>query len=901
MRPRITRYPVDRYLVENNKKIEMVNIIDDEIWNSEPALRPEDEIILKKLHDMLQSTADDLKLLSGELSKTKEPGLQIKSQPAPLDEEFNEKVHIEEIVNAKFHGHKIIEKPSSFSTELKPNKNLTQMSKTVNTRTETNSIPTSKKPTLDKCLKITKLKAVQINENNIMVSDEKKLGNGKPKKSSPTVLYDEVIHNHMEQKKEQKQQLQIQNMPSISIRSELKEQRVLNLNISPEFIENNETKTNNAKNIGVIEVFYESKQEPYAIISKKTSDINHTKCQTQVYFDSNKKPNRKIYKMSTYDSSESTNNLSSDVQQKFHSKRQFKLSAKASSRHNGRPDTKNKKNIPKTIEKRTHFNIDEWKKKLNSIYGQPSSSRGRDTSKSRKNSPKKSNVSKCNLYSNMLNNGEYIPYTKLTLGGVRVSDIEREICDIPNKNDLPLSPILDKILSSRENSFYKDSPVKRKNKDTSKILSTSDENLLHEVIDIEKTISETLSKEFKEPSNNLLSNIGASNDSYADDFEDEKSESITSSKDIHDLGSDKSDDFKESNQRDNTNEINKQELPSFSNQEENLQNTTYTKVSNLSFKDTVDIFEFVHSVNTQETGTQSISASKISLKDSQTSPRNGSTNRQPIHNDLRLSIDPKGELDNLFQLEKEFIKKLIIDEYGEFIENNIMKPSSSKEKQYEDIKNNVAASQKNTQTSPARVKSAMTSPTKTKTRTTSPFSLSLTVDRQTSPILLGNTEDLKIIIDNEPDDLGISINLSSPRFSLRLPQNSRDVLTNLDNYYETSSTKSKMGKKSKTKATKPFIKPVDSSSSVDADQSSSELSSLGEIKFKLKRKNRTTRIRSNSECSSSSNLCESNSDMLSNEILPLKSEGEVSLGKGSKKANSSRDKHSDGEMNFGLI
>ncbi|CAH0400278.1 unnamed protein product [Chilo suppressalis] len=906
MRFETSRYPVDRYLVENSKTVEMVNIIDDEIWNSEPVMRPEDEIILKKLHDMLQSTADDLKVLSGELSKINQPGVKVKSQPAPLDEEFNEKVHIEEIVNAKFHGHKIVEKPLPFLPEFKPNKDVVidmlgsknQNHEAINKHLQTNSTP-SNKTKINKNLKMTRLKAVHINEYN-NISNNVKI------KKIPTVSYDEMIHKNMEehQKEEntKEKQLQIQIMPSINIRSEMKEQRVFQLDILPETIEKPKTNTKDINNIGVIEIMYS--QIPHETVQNKTTVVtskNHQNS-TQLVNNSKFKSNRKIYKMSTYESSESTNNLSSDAHQKIHIKKQIKLSRKPSPKQTGSANIQNKKNV---VNKRSHLNLDEWKKKLNSIYGQPSSSRSRGTTlKSRKFSPKKSNILKSNSKSSTLNNGEYIPYNKLTLGGVRVSDIEREISEISNKNDLPLSPILDKILSSRENSFHIDSPKKRKNKHTPKILSTSDENLLQEVMDIEKTVSETLSKDFKHTMKNTNLNHqngnldnDDSNDSYADDFEDEKSEGTASSKHDQDLGSDNSDVFIEQNNEANDNKIIRGELSNTHTQEENLKNMTFTKDSNLSFKDSVDIFEYIHSVDTQEMGTQSNSASKISRKETQTSPRNGNMNIEPICNDLISSIDPRGEIESLFQLEKEFIKKLIIDEYGQIIENNIMKPSSSKKKDDEDMKNNVAAFQKNTQTSPARVKNAMTSPTKTKTRTTSPFSLSLTVDRQTSPILLTNNEELKIIIDNEPDDLGISINLSSPRFSLRLPQNSREVLSNLDNYSGIGNSKSIIDLGNVSKAKQQSRNAGSSSSSVDADNSSSEISSLGEVKLKLKRKFRKTQILSLSETSSASIVSQTSSDVISGEILPLKSEGELSLGQTNKKSSKNRHKNSEGEMN----
>lgn len=882
----------------------MVNIIDDEIWNLEPALKPEEEAMLRKLHDMLQSTADELKLLSGELALRHEPGTRAKAPPTPLDEEFNEKVHIEEVVNAKFHGYKIVDKPLPFSPESKPNKLINeslgsklQKTKTVNAGVQVNPVSSLKKTT-NSNLQLSQTKVVQIKDYETNLK-EKVLNNGKIRKDTPMVHYNEISYKYDEPNTDtpSKKPLQVQKMPGINIRSELKEQKVLQLDIMPETKNDTAASASNT-NVGVIAVQYEPTVGPPRASSKLSTQA------PKIIIESSKQPIRRITKMSTCDSSESTNNVSSDAQHRLDMQKQLKLVLRNSPKSSARVDSKYKKVQDKNKmepPKRPHSSLDEWKKKLNAVYGQPSCSKKGITAKTKKASPKKCNlIPRPKPKSNLLNNAEYIPYTQLTLGGVRVSDIEKEISDFPNKKDIPLSPILDKIISSRENSFHKDSP--RKYKDSPKVLTTSDENLLQEVIDIEKTVSKTLAKTvkkttkkvqevFKHESENSNNDDG---NSYADDFEDEKSDQSASSNHInskkspagsnrssHSVGN-SSDDAKESDQ----------EKSNLDTSEPNVQNTTYTKVLNLSFKNSVDVFEFVHSIDTQETGTQSNSTSKISLKETQTSPRNERSNIQPIRNDLWPSIDPKGEVENMFQLEKEFIKKLILDEYGEILEKNITKPSTSNERDEEDRKNNVVASQKNTQTSPAHVKNVMTSPTRTKTRTTSPFSLSVTVDRQTSPMIqVTQEEQHRIEIENEAEDLGISINLSSPRFSLRLPQNSREVLSNLDDC-----SQSKIDQKEISQVSKTFRKyAASSTSSVDADNSS-DISSLGEVRMKFKRRLRKSKISSVSESSSSSVLSRYSSGLVSAEILPLKSEGEVSLGQVVKKPSRRKRKESDGEM-----
>lgn len=900
----------------------MVNIIDDDIWNAEPALRPEDEILLRKLHDMLQSTADDLKLLSGELAKFHEPRVQEMSHPTPLDEDFNEKVHIEELVNAKFHGYKIIDKTLPVSPESKPKKvyeslnNKPQRIKATKVnagvQVTSNLVSSMKKTSLSKNLQITRPKIVQIKEDPQVNSKGNLLNNGLPKKDRVTVHYNEFSYKYDDPKDEalSRKSLQIQKMPVINIRSELKQQKVLQLDIMPVIRDEPEKVTSNNNNVGVISVQHESstplQHEPLKTYNKSVQSNPKT------HYESRKPSVRKVYKMSTCESSESTNNVSSDAQHRLDTHKQIKLVPKPSPKSSARKESKNQRVQKKEQEKRPHFNLDEWKKKLNAVYGQPSTSKKGRSTKQKKLSPKKSNlVPRTKPKPNLLNNAEYIPYSQLTLGGVRVSDIERELSEIPNKNDIPLSPILDKILSSRENSFHKDSPRKHSRKDSPKVLTTSDENLLQEVIDIEKAVSKTLAKNLKDrKEENVFENMeqkidNIENDeenSYVDDFEDDKSDqsahseqSVSNKSPMESLKSN-GDGNMASNPQNETESDSEHENPNTS--EANMQNATYTKVLNLSFKNSVDVFEFVHSIDTQDTGTQSNTTNKISLKETQTSPRNEKSNIHPIHNDLWPSIDPKGEVENLFELEKDFIKKLILEEYGDILEKNINKPSTSNDNV--DRTNNVAAYQKNTQTSPAHVKSVMTSPTRTKTRTTSPFSLSVTVDRQTSPMIqVTNEEELKIEIANEAEDLGISINLSSPRFSLRLPQTSREVLSNLDrgsrNHSIVDQKETSQGIESKT-----FRKyAVSSSSSVDADNSSSEISSLGEVKLKLKRKLKKNRVSSLSESSGSSMISRYSSGLVSGDILPLKSEGEVtsSLGQVIRKPRRKR-KESDGEMNL---
>ena len=886
----------------------MVNIIDDEIWNIEPALKPEDEIILRKLHDTLQSTADDLKLLSGELSKFHEPGVQIKATPTPLDEEFNEKVHIEEIVNAKFHGYKIIDKSSQPSTapeqklkkditnNKKPNNN-SQNLKNTNIDVPVNNRPVKKKSNINRNLEITRTKVIQINGDTNSTKTEK-LNNGKVV-NAPAVAYNEYSYKYVEPKlKTPSKSLQIQEMPSINIRSELKEQKVLQLDIVPEVQESEKPETIR-KNVAVVAVQHETskpKNEPGITLSNNT--VNEVPRQQS----NNPVTTRKVSKMSTYDSSGSTtNNISSDTQMKLKTQKRILTNIRSSPKTSVRNDRK-KSNVKKESEKRSHLNLDEWRKKLNSVYGTSTSRKGKlpqTKTKVKSTSTKTSKHQENTTKQNNLNNTEYIPYSKLTVGGARASDIEREISGIPNNRDIPLSPILDKILSSKENSFSIHSSQTHKPKDKLNILTTSDENLLQEVIDIERTVSETLSKNIKNTYNDTNiqkeksdSDDGKENDSYVDDFEDDKSDrsgqsgnlkpNSTHSIDDKNLSDEENTNKSENDDSDND-EHGKEFAPVQTSSQTNAQNRTYTKISNLSFKNQVDIFEFVHSVDTQDSATQSIAKNIITPKETQTSPV-PEHNIQPIHNDLwtnQASIDPKGEVEKLFNLEKEFIKKLIVQEYGDLLEKNIEKPSTSKEVE---IRLNVAATQKNTQTSPAHVKNVMTSPTKTKTRTTSPFSR-ITVDHHTSPLIfVVNEDEVRLEIENE-EDPGISINLSSPRFSLRLPRTSGEVLSNLgDSVPRTERrTSSKVQNVKKTNVT------VTSTSSLEAD--SSEISSLGEIRYR--KKVTRTRVVSDTESVTSSSL----SDYPSG-ILPLRSEGEMSIGRNKK---SNKQNKSEGEASFGLL
>lgn len=892
----------------------MVNIIDDDIWQSEPALRPEDEIILRKLHDMLQSTADDLKLLSGELSKFHEPQIQVKTKPMPLDEEFNEKVHIEELVNAKFHGYKIVDKPIRPPTFQAPDeskpiaRNLAHSASSSITQPNFNARVNEpmKKPVICRNLSMTRPKTIAIDEKVEDSTKNKKQHNNKVR-SKPSIIYNEFIYTYVEPEKTistPQIKFTIQDMPRIDIRSELREQKVLQLDIIPDSKDIKETSTNRS-NVAVVSMEHDtvSKQKPKTFppsVSNVAINRLQLTCAT-------KQPARKITKMSTCDSSGSTNNVSSDTLHNLKTQKHIKAVIRSSPKNSARTDRIKAKKT--TINKKdTDLSTDAWKNKLNAVYGHPSTSKNSRTaykSKVKNGPPKKFNLTpRIPVQRKLLNNTEYIPYSQLTLGGVRLSDIEREMSDIPNKNDITLSPLLDKILSSQENSPRK-SEQKQKNKD--KIFTTSDENLLEEVLNIERTVSKTIAKTVDvvktQESSPAVSNKckeSDEKDSYADDFEEDKSENTKSqeSKSLSNKSNSKKKIYTASNEDTSDTDIDVDDYdvndnkPTSSKPKSNTHNKTYTKVSNLSFKNSVDVFEFVHSVDTQEIATQSNTTQKISLKETQTSPRNDKQSLQSIHNDLWPSVDPNGDVEKLFNLEKEFIKKLIIDEYGDILEKNITKSSTSRDVGEENKERNVSASQKKTQTSPAHVKSVMTSPTRTKTRTTSPF-LSVTVDHQTSPmIIVTNDQELTVELDN--DEEGISVNLSSPRFNLRLPQTSREILSNL----EDCSIPAQAEQKYNSVKSNAFMKCnlVSSSSSIEG-YNSSEISSLGEVRLKLKRKQKK-RVSTISESSSTSTVSKYSSDLNSTGILPLRSEGELSMGQVGKKAVKKSTK-SEGETSLG--
>ncbi|XP_038212500.1 probable serine/threonine-protein kinase nek3 isoform X2 [Zerene cesonia] len=866
MRPAPPRYPVDRYLVESSKNLDMVKIIDDDLWKPEPSLRPEDEIMLRKLHGMLQSTADDLKLLSGELSKYHEPGVQVKTLPTPLDEDFNEKIHIEEVVNAKFHGHRIIS-PSQSTVmprtdinavqELIANK-IAEHKPVSRSRIGVTQTVVQKKPLRN--LGISKTRTIQIVEgtsNRENKYSEKMNVNQTPIKDK-AVTYKEIIHEYEEpeQKTVFTRPLNIQEMPSINIRSELKTQNVLQLDIVPDNtnIVNNSQKNNN---VAVIAVLHEV---PF-VSDKKIHEINVSIEQP---------PQRKVSKMKSYESSESSNNNKNRISPKHN------ISYKTLDRRKVHNDN----DASKKDAKRTRTNLNEWKKKLNAVYGQPIKSKNAKAITKNKTTkvpvlqPKEKRV---------LNNTEYIPYTKLTLGGVNVKEIEKELSHVSSKNDVPLSPILDKILS-RHNSFSNDKSQNR-NEEEQKILNTSDENLMQEVLDLEEKVSSTLSKKFNKKSTdtpphtfNKISNDNDDEDNtYADDFEVDNSEPPSDRSQSAPLRSESPEISVNLNVRNES---------KYTNDQPNTEhNKTYVKISNLSFKNKIDTFEFIHTVDTQDNATQSNAINKISLKETQTSPRLENDKIQTICNDL--SIDPRHEVENMFKLEKDFIKKLIIDEYSDLLEKNLYKPSTSNDSKLYSDEKNVSSLPKNTQTSPARVKNVMTSPTRTKTRTTSPFTLSVTLNKQTSPMPIEshrddsnpgiNLQESKATLEEEHN---ITINLSSPRFSLRLPQTSRN-LSNSDREIRS----------------KRFIKPkpvrmVSSSSSVE-DYSSSDIS-FGEINREFKRRLRRHKIPSISEPSSSSL---SKYSEHSSAVVPLRSEGEISA------CHTKSNKHSksEGEVSLGQL
>lgn len=824
----------------------MVNILENEVWLPEPALKPEDELILRKLHDMLQSTADDLKVLSGELTKQNQPGIQIKSLSTPLDKEFNEKIHIEEMVNAKFNGYKIIQKPTPSDTKI--NKVIREIIAEKNVQ-----IPKVKSTGIQVTLATKPIETILRSRNNCNVEHEtihqskieltsNKLGITTP---NPAVAYKEISYNYIETDKRnsQKKVLHIQEMPSVNIRSALIEQKVVQLDIKPKIKLVSDESSGTNQNIATIEIKHEN---PVKLDINLSNTSLKELCET-IHKKHSKRTIRKVSKMSTCESSDSFNITDTDCKTK--STQIFK---NATQKQTKKDVSKKPLLRDKAKDRHTRLGIEGWKKKLNTVYSKPSTSQVANAL--RKTINKNPELSKVDINKKLtapLNNTEYIPYSKLTLGGVKIKDVEREISDIPFKNDIPLSPILDKILC-KESSF---NGSLRSVENDPKILTTSDENLLQEVLDIGRNVSRTISNNFgrtktiqkKVKDSEEFTNISevksneSNNYSYDDDFEDDdNTDNTPKEQNIHTSNS--------NSNTDNESKINK-----------DSKNQTFIKSTNLSVKNTVDVFEFVHSVDTRDNATQSNMTQKKSLKETQTSPRDENTNMRSIHNNLWPSIDPNGEVEHMFTIEKELIKKVILEEYGNLLENTVGKPSSSKADKSEDERNNSAAIPKNTQTSPAKVKSSMTSPKRTKNRSTSPFPLTLKINRETSPLNLVSNEE------GNECKVGLSVNLSSPRFSLRLPQTSREGLT-LDNSQQRDLRKDTT-----------FIKAYPNSSSADVEVSSSDLSSLGEVKLRLRRKhNRRGRIATISESSSTSTVSKSSEDILSG-ILPLRSEGETSI------------------------
>nr|XP_032518240.1 uncharacterized protein LOC116770751 isoform X2 [Danaus plexippus plexippus] len=853
-------YPVDRYLVESSKTIEKVSIIDNDIWNPEPMMRPEDELILRKLHDMLRTTADDLKTLSGELAKHHEPGDRlVNSLPTPLDEEYNERIRIQEIVNAKFHGYKLVNSTPSApkilqkdllkeAIEANASKSKTKL---VDTSVQVKFTPTLKKQTVKKKLGISRTETLQIDgkpKDEIKSSFKQ---NRTLRNSLSSVAYNELTH-HVEPKittSSSQKALQIQEMPSINIRSELTTQKVLQLDIYPD----TEEIPSHARQNNALVVTMQHEPEPTLRCDRKNTFVHvpRTSTATQQIYD---QPTvRKVSKMSPHESGDSTNNINTYLRRREARRRQVQTTPETETD----AQEKSKNNNLKKASRRRDTRLDQWKTKLNAVYGKT-----KGAYKAKKPQACDKNVANESVSPRGSLKTEYIPYSKLTLGGVNVRDIEKKICNVPDKNII-ISPILDKILS-RENSFHNESPRVIK---TNKILTSSDENLLQEVIDIESQVTSTLSKEINTQKSENGENIAKDNmdsDVYEEDFEDKTEEERSEANEPASAQE------QASNNKTKDEELN--------NSDETSHNKTYTKTINLSFKSSVDVLEYVHSVDTQDIGTQSNGSGKIAPKETQTSPRTARADLRPIHNDLWPTIDPHNEVGRLFDLEKDFIKKVILEEYSDLFTKNTNNPSTSRREPDDD--RNTAASTKITQTSPTHVKSVMTSPTRTKTRTTSPFALSLKVDQHTSPLaVVCREEHLKLQMGDE--ELDISVNLSSPRFSLRLPRPSTESLPNTE--------------RNEKEPEKIYAKKnIPSSSSSAIEDYSSDVSSFGEISHKFKRRLRKSRIPSISEMSSASSM-----SSRSSAAPPLRSEGELSLGQIIKRKG--KNSRSEGEMSLGRL
>lgn len=468
---------------------------------------------------------------------------------------------------------------------------------------------------------------------------------------------------------------------------------------------------------------------------------------------------------------------------------------------------------------------------------------------------------------------EYIPYSKLTVGGLNADEMNKYIHEPDKKASAKTTQL---TISSGEASKRKQS-VSGNNLNDTKSEANEDGN----ISDHSNRSDHSESSKEQSKSNNTLSEAESSSsqekspNDYVDDFDDDSksdTKSFNSKKDTH--------------------------MP-----QENRK-----KPVTLKLKKSIDVFDFVHAVETKDDSTQSGVGLFSNFKQTQTSPREIET--KECVNEFKLNIaensSQKVDIANLTLRDMMQIQKSLALLNINFFTNQLNginpddTPSCSKDNEPKLNKNNkdllkVHSSEdliinklslpKDTQTSPLKSCHAMTSPTEMVSRILSPIFRDVKIDAGTSPC------DINVSLNSE-ELTHNDVTFSKPQ-STNIQSSAREALSNLETALKNKALQNNSSLGNKDLKEKLTIKHCESSPNrtlkdstetyTDVSHSeSSETHSLGEINLRILRKKsfiirRQAKSDSNSDINSP--ITSSSSDVqVDMTNYGGKSDGELSTG-----------------------
>lgn len=473
---------------------------------------------------------------------------------------------------------------------------------------------------------------------------------------------------------------------------------------------------------------------------------------------------------------------------------------------------------------------------------------------------------------------EYIPYSKLTVGGLNPDEINKYIHETDKKANAKTQYNMNsgealKGNQSVSGNDFNDTKSEA-NEDGNK--SNHSDRSDHSESSKERSKSNKTSSEAESSSSEEKS----PND-YVDDFDDDSKS--------HDSQQKSKSDTKSPNSKKDTH------LP---------QGNRKTPIT-LKLKKSIEVFDFFHAIETKDDSTQSGVGLFSNFKQTQTSPRETETKESVNEFKLNVSENSSQKVDianltlrDMMQIQKSLALLNINFFTNQLNENNpddtpaCSKNNEPKLNKESNVFFNVHSSEdltvkelslpKNTQTSPLISCHAMTSPTEMVNRILSPIFRDVKIDAGTSPC------DINVSLNSE-ELTHNNVTLPKPQ-STNIQSSAQEALSNLETALKNKNDQSLGNKDLKEKfmiihhesSPNPTLKDSTDAYTDVSHSESSETHSLGEINLRILRK-KSFIIRRQAKSDSNSNIhspvTSSSSDVqVDRTNYGRKSDGEVSIG-----------------------